>query len=205
MISVRFLKPLTVTLASAALVALPFAGGAFADSGQPQPAPTVTPGVKTTPTVTPGVKTTPTTKPTAPVKTGRPTATDENARPKRPVSTAHERETTASTLYLKEHRSPASLDVSVNPTRVKQGASYGVTIVVRGASAGTAATITSPEGKSYRVSLDQRTVTKTLTVPAKAKLGAKTVTVKVGNRTATAQFTVVRGGDHRDDHRHEGK
>ncbi|WP_433514627.1 hypothetical protein ACQP2T_02805 [Nonomuraea sp. CA-143628] len=203
MISVRFLKPLTVTLASAALVALPFAGGAFADSGQPQPAPTVTPGVKTTQKVTPGVKTTPTTKPTAPVKTGRPTATDENARPKRPTSTAHERETTTSTLYLKERRT--SLDVSVNPTRVKQGASYGVTIVVKGASAGKAATITSPEGKSYRVSLDQRTVTKTLTVPAKAKLGAKTVTVKVGNRTATAQFTVVRGGDHRDDRRHEGK
>jgi hypothetical protein len=186
---VRFLKPLTVTLASAALVALPFAGGAFADSGRPQPAPTVTPS----------------TKPTAPVTTGRPTATDENTRPKHPASTAPKRETTVSTLALTQHRRPLSLDVSVNPTHVKQGASYGVTIVVRGASAGKAATITSPEGKSYRVSLDQRTVTKTLTVPAKAKLGAKTVTVKVGNRTATAQFTVVRGGDHRDDHRHEGK
>lgn len=187
----RFLKPLTVTAAATALIALPFAGGAFADTAKPHP----------TTTVTPGPKTTPTTLPTAPVKTGRPT-------PKPGTKTGHERETTStSTLYVQEtkRRDHTSLDVSVNPSRVKQGASYGVTIVVKGASAGSQATITSPEGKSYRVSLDQRTVTKTLTVPAHAKPGTKTVSVKVGNKTATAEFTVVRGGAQRDDHRHEGK
>jgi hypothetical protein len=172
---VRFIKPLTVTAAATALLALPFAGGAFADTAKPQPTTTITPGPRTTP-------------PTAPVKTSRPTPT-------------------ADTLYVQEtkRRDHTSLDVSVNPTRVKQGASYGVTIVVKGASAGSAATITSPEGKSYRVSLDQRKVTKTLTVPAHAKPGTKTVSVKVGNRVATATFTVVSSGAHRDDHRHEGK
>ncbi|MEU7855600.1 hypothetical protein [Nonomuraea sp. NPDC049141] len=183
MISVRFLKPLTVTAAATALIALPFGGGAFADTAKPgtaKPHPTTT--------VTPGPKTTPTTLPTAPVKTARPTPT-------------------ADTLYVQEtkRRDHTSLDVSVNPSRVKQGASYGVTIVVKGAPAGGTATITSPEGKSYRVSLDQRKVTKTLTVPAHAKPGTKTVSVKVGNRVATATFTVVSGGAHRDDHRHEGK
>lgn len=190
----RFMKPLTVTAAATALIALPFAGGAFADTAKPQP----------TTTVTPGPKTTPTTLPTAPVKTLKPGA-------KGSPSTSHGRETTpktsTSTLYVQEtkRRNPVSLDVSVNPARVKQGASYGVTIVVKGASAGTAATITSPEGKSYRVSLDQRKVTKTLTVPAHAKPGTKTVSVKVGNRVATATFTVVGSGAQRDDHRHEGK
>ncbi|MFD1539253.1 hypothetical protein [Nonomuraea guangzhouensis] len=171
------MKPLTVTAAATALIALPFAGGAFADTAKPHP----------TTTVTPGPKTTPTTLPTAPVKTARPTPT-------------------ADTLYVQEtkRRDHTSLDVSVNPSRVKQGASYGVTIVVKGAPAGGKATITSPEGKSYRVSLDQRKVTKTLTVPAHAKPGTKTVSVKVGNRVATATFTVV-GRAHRDDHRHEGK
>lgn len=178
LISVRFIKPLAVTAAATALIALPFAGGAFADTAKPQP----------TTTVTPGPRTTPTTLPTAPVKTGRPT-------------------TKADTLYVQEtkRRDHTSIDVSVNPTRVKQGASYGVTIVVKGASAGSAATITSPEGKSYRVSLDQRKVTKTLTVPAHAKPGTKTVSVKVGNRVTTATFTVVSSGGHRDDHRNEGK
>jgi hypothetical protein len=37
---VRFAKPFTVTLASAALIALPFAGSALADNARPQPAAT---------------------------------------------------------------------------------------------------------------------------------------------------------------------
>lgn len=39
-IPVRFAKPFTVTIASAALLALPFTGSALADGARPQPAPT---------------------------------------------------------------------------------------------------------------------------------------------------------------------
>ncbi|WP_188189365.1 hypothetical protein [Nonomuraea sp. SYSU D8015] len=116
----------------------------------------------------------------------------------------------ASTLAIAQelrdsHSSKAGLKVSVEPSRVRAGASYEVTINAKGVSSRTA-TVISPEGKTYRVALSGGSATKTLTVPANAKPGAKTVTVKVGNKVATASFTVVGGKkqDERDDHGHDG-
>ncbi|MFC4118811.1 hypothetical protein [Nonomuraea zeae] len=161
----RFAKPLTVTLASAALVALPFAGSALADGARPQP--------------------------TATVKAPQPTHSAPAKTQDRPGKDARHQE--------------VSLKVAVNPSRVRAGSSYGVTIVVKGSSTGTA-TVTSPEGKSYRVSLSGGRATKTLSVPARAKAGSKTVSVKVGNKVATASFTVVAGKDRKhDDRRHVAK
>ncbi|MFI6735947.1 hypothetical protein ACIBI9_23740 [Nonomuraea sp. NPDC050451] len=99
-----------------------------------------------------------------------------------------------------------ALKVSVDPDRVRAGDSYDVTIVAKGLRSGTAV-VTSPEGKNYRVALSDGKATKTLTVPSKAKAGSKTVTVKVGNRTATASFDVVGPRPQRDErHRgHDGK
>ncbi|MEU6782386.1 hypothetical protein ABZ912_24575 [Nonomuraea angiospora] len=99
-----------------------------------------------------------------------------------------------------------ALKVSVDPDRVRVGDSYDVTIAAKGLRSGTAV-VTSPEGKTYRVTLSDGKATKTLTVPSKAKPGSKTVTVKVGNQTATASFDVVAPRPQRDErHRgHDGK
>jgi outer membrane biosynthesis protein TonB len=202
LITLRFLKPITVTLAGAGLLALPFAGGAFADSSKPHPTPTVT---QTTQPKTPKPTSSPKTpKPTSSPKTPKPTSSPKHSssptkvRTKEPAPAPRRTSTEASWV-----KRATSLSVSVNPTRVKAGSSYGVTVVVKGGSSNGTATITSPEGKSYQVSLSQHRATKTLTVPSRTKSGAKTVKVKVGNRVATAQFTVV-SGNQRDDHSHTG-
>ncbi|MEU6791030.1 hypothetical protein ABZ907_04980 [Nonomuraea wenchangensis] len=142
----RFFKPFTVTLAGAALLALPLSGTALADA--PKPAAT------------------------APAKHEK-----QDAGPRR-----------------------VSLSVAVDPARVRAGQTYGVTILVKGLSSGTA-TVTSPEGKSYRVGLSGGRAAKTLTVPSRARAGTQKVTVKVGGRTATASFTVVAPQPRRDDGR----
>lgn len=154
----RFAKPFSVTIASAALVALPFAGSAFADAPkapQPQPQPTHS-------------------SPAKPQKHQEP-----------------KRETNHKEI---EHQT-VSLKVSVSESRVRAGSTYGVTITAKGVSSGTA-TITSPEGKSYRVSLSHGRATKTLAVPSRTKAGTKQVTVKVANKTATASFTVLAASRH---------
>jgi hypothetical protein len=160
---VRFSKPLTVTLASAALLTLPLSGAAFADGNKPQPAATV--------------------------KVPQPThSAPAKAEPTRPVPAKTE-DRHGQDTGRKDDKA-ISLKVAVDPTRVRAGASYDVTITVRGATTGTA-TVTSPEGKSYRVALSGGGATKTLTAPAKTKTGDKTVSVKVGNKVATASFEVV--------------
>ncbi|GAA3545394.1 hypothetical protein GCM10022419_027040 [Nonomuraea rosea] len=171
----RFAKPFTVTLASAALVALPFAGSALADGARPQPSATVKAPQPTH---------------SAPAKTQDRPGKETQRKDAQRKDTQHQQ---------------VSLKVSVNPSRVRAGSSYGVTIVVKGSSTGTA-TVTSPEGKSYRVSLSGGQATKTLSVPAKAKAGSKTVSVKVGNKTTTASFTVLAGKDRKhDDRGHAGR
>ncbi|MGW0802366.1 hypothetical protein [Nonomuraea sp. NPDC002799] len=155
----RFSKPLTVTLAGAALIVLPLSGAAFADDARPHPAATAK----------------------APQPTHPAPAHAKDAKDAKDVK--HQ-------AVKHQAAKPISLKVAVNQSRVRAGASYGVTIVVKGASSGQA-TVTSPEGKSYRVSLSGGRATKTLTVPSRTKSGSKTVSVKVGNKVATASFTVV--------------
>ncbi|MDP4510747.1 hypothetical protein [Nonomuraea turcica] len=157
----RFAKPLTVTLVSAALLTLPFSGAALADTPKPQPTVTIT-----------------TLDPAQPVNVYP--AWDQDA--KRRVA----------------------VKVSVEPGRVRAGDTYEVTIVAKGVSSGRA-TVTSPEGKTYRVALSGGRATLTLTAPAKSKPGKKTVTVKVGNKVATASFTVVDAKKPRDDRHHDGR
>ncbi|GAA4915331.1 hypothetical protein HD597_010753 [Nonomuraea thailandensis] len=160
----RFAKPFTVTIAGAALLALPFTGSALADGARPQPAPTAKASHP------------------APAKQVRKDDKHQDTR-----------------------RQAISLKVSVDPSRVRAGSSYDVTILARGLSSGTAV-VTSPEGKSYRVSLSGGRATKELTVPSKARAGSRTVSVKVGNRTATASFTVVAPRkQERDERRHDGR
>ncbi|MCK2213795.1 hypothetical protein MF672_008335 [Actinomadura sp. ATCC 31491] len=154
----RFSKPFTVTLAGAALLALPLSGAALADAPKPG-------------------------------------ATAEAPQPAHAAPAKqddHGKKDDRDKKDVKQRRDPqrVSLTASVNPSRVRAGQSYGVTIVVKGLSSGTA-TVTSPEGKSYRVALSGGRATKTLTVPSRTTAGSRTVTVKVGNRTATADFTVV--------------
>ncbi|WP_433435608.1 hypothetical protein [Nonomuraea sp. CA-141351] len=155
-----------MTLASAAVLALPLSGAALADA-RPQPAAT--------------------------------------ARAPQP---AHSSPTVPQDQLFKgrDDARAASLKVSVDSDHVRAGASYDVTIAAKGLPSGTAI-VTSPEGKNYRVSLSAGRATKTLTVPSKAKPGTETVTVKVGNKVATATFEVVGGRKpQRDDHRrHESK
>jgi hypothetical protein len=172
---VRFSKPFAVTLASAALLTLPLSGAAFADA-RPQP----TAAVQAPQSA-------------ATVKAPQPT----HSNPAMP---------TVSQDQLAKGRDDArrfALKVSVDPERVRAGDSYDVTIAAKGLRSGTAV-VTSPEGKSYRVALSDGKATKTLTVPSKAKPGSKTVTVKVGNRTATASFDVVAPRPQRH-HDHDGK
>ncbi|MGW3349938.1 hypothetical protein ACWDA3_42135 [Nonomuraea rubra] len=145
----RFAKPFTVTLASAALLALPLAGSALADGARPRPAAT--------------------------------------AEAPHPAPAAQVRK---DDQHRDARRQASSLKVSVDPSRVRAGSSYDVTILAKGLSSGTA-TVTSPEGRSYRVSLSGGRATKELTVPSEARAGSRTVTVKVGGKTATASFTVV--------------
>ncbi|MFG1711350.1 hypothetical protein ACFLIM_50210 [Nonomuraea sp. M3C6] len=115
----------------------------------------------------------------------------DGARPK-PAATAKAPQPKHSTpANTKDsHGKEVSLSVSVNTDRVRAGDSYSVTIIARGVSSGTA-TVTSPEGKSYRVSLSGGRAAKTLTVPSKTKAGDKTVSVTVGSKVAEASFTVV--------------
>lgn len=152
----RFSKPLTVTLAGAAFLALPLSGAALA-APAPQPSHAA---------------------PAAPAPAGKQDARDRKDAGPRQVP----------------------LSVAVDPSRVRAGQTYGVTILVKGQTSGTA-TVTSPEGKSYRVSLSGGRATKELTVPSRAKAGTRKVTVKVGGRTATASFTVVAPRPREDDDR----
>ncbi|GAA2885948.1 hypothetical protein GCM10010517_49600 [Streptosporangium fragile] len=145
----RFAKPLAVTVLGATLITVPFAGGAFADSGRPQ-------------------------APAAVVK-----AEPEPAKGSVDAGDRH------------ETRRVVSLKVSVDPERVKQGGSYMVSIVARGAANGSTATVKSPEGRSYRVVIKGQKASKALTVPVTARPGEQTVTVTVGGETATAEFTVI--------------
>ncbi|WP_344887803.1 hypothetical protein [Nonomuraea antimicrobica] len=144
-----------MTVASAALVALPFAGSALADA--PRVPQTVTAAAVTT---------------------------TNTAAAKAPAHSSSAKRKEA------KSRQAASLKVTVDPGRVSAGSSYDVEIVAKGLSSGTA-TVTSPEGKTYRVALSDGQATKTLSVPSKTKTGSKTVSVKVGNKVATASFTVT--------------
>ncbi|MGP3912886.1 hypothetical protein [Nonomuraea sp. 10N515B] len=167
----RFSKPLTVTLVSAAMLALPFSGAALADSRTPAPTMTITP--------------------------------QEPAMTITPAQPPHSDRAKTRDRWNKKN----SLAVSVSPGRVRAGDSYTVTITAKGVSSGTA-TVTSPEGRTYRVALSGGQATKTLTLPAKTKPGSKTVSVKVGNKVATASFAVVGGKQQqRDDHGrgHDGR
>ncbi|RVX45555.1 quinohemoprotein amine dehydrogenase alpha subunit-like protein [Nonomuraea polychroma] len=159
--TVRFAKPLTVTLVSAALLTLPLSGAALADAAKPQPTVTIT--------------------------------TQDPAQP-----------ANVDLAWGKDTERRGALKVSVEPGRVRAGGTYEVTIVAKGVSSGRA-TVTSPEGKTYRVALHDGRDTLTLTAPAKAKPGQKTVTVKVGNKVATASFTVVDAKKPRDDRHHDGR
>ncbi|WP_431913860.1 hypothetical protein [Nonomuraea jabiensis] len=173
-----------MTLAGAALLTLPLSGAAFADA-RPQPAATAKAP-----------------QPAATVKAPQPAATvkapqQAHANPATP---------TVPQDQLAKGRDDArgfELKVSVDADRVRAGDSYDVTIAAKGLRSGTAV-VTSPEGKTYRVALSDGKATKTLTVPSKAKPGSKTVTVKVGNRTATASFDVVAPRPQRH-HNHDGK
>lgn len=180
----RFSKPFAMTLAGAALLTLPLSGTAFADA-RPQPAAPVTAP-----------------RPAATVTAPRPAATVTAPRPthSNPVTS------TVPQDQLTKGRDDArkvELKVSVDPDRVRAGDSYDVTITAKGLRSGTAI-VTGPEGKSYRVALSGGKATKTLTVPSKAKPGSETVTVKVGNKTATASFDVVAPRPQRH-HDHDGK
>ncbi|MFI7128981.1 hypothetical protein ACIBQ1_24985 [Nonomuraea sp. NPDC050153] len=158
-----------MTVASAALLALPLSGAAFADGARPQPAAT--------------------------------------AKAPQPAHSNPAAPTVPQDQLAKGYDArKVALKVSVDPERVRAGDSYDVSIAAKGLRSGTA-TVTSPEGKSYRVALSGGKATKTLTVPATAKPGSKTVTVKVGNKTATATFDVVAPRPQRDErHRgHDGK
>ncbi|SNT21017.1 hypothetical protein SAMN05216276_1028103 [Streptosporangium subroseum] len=97
----------------------------------------------------------------------------------------------------KYNSSVTSLRASVSPGEVKQGGSYTVSILARGAADGATATVTSPQGRSYSVTVTGQKASKTLTVASDAELGDKTVTVTVGNKTATAEFTVISTKKHR--------
>ncbi|MEV6865666.1 hypothetical protein AB0M44_32290 [Streptosporangium subroseum] len=97
----------------------------------------------------------------------------------------------------KYNSSVTSLRASVSPGQVKQGGSYTVSIVARGAADGATATVKSPQGRSYSVTVTGQQASKTLTVASNAELGDKTVTVTVGNKTVTAEFTVISTKKHR--------
>ncbi|MFC5825137.1 hypothetical protein [Nonomuraea insulae] len=143
-----------MTIASAALVALPFAGSAFADA------------------------------PKAPQPThSSPAKPQQHQEPKR------------ETKHQEPKHQTVSLKVSVSESRVRAGSTYGVTIVAKGVSSGTA-TITSPEGKNYRVSLSHGRATKELALSSRTRTGTKTVTVKVADKTAKASFTVLAASRH---------
>ncbi|MFD0469319.1 hypothetical protein ACFQ0B_14135 [Nonomuraea thailandensis] len=86
----RFAKPFTVTIAGAALLALPFTGSALADGARPQPAPTAKASHP------------------APAKQVRKDDKHQDTR-----------------------RQAISLKVSVDPSRVRAGSSYDVTILAR--------------------------------------------------------------------------
>lgn len=158
----RFAKPFSVTIASAALVALPFAGSAFADA------------------------------PKAPQPThSSPAKPQKHQEPKR--------ETKRETKHQEPRHQTVSLKVSVSESRVRAGSTYGVTIIAKGVSSGTA-TITSPEGKNYRVSLSHGRATKELALSPRTRTGTKTVTVKVADKTAKASFTALAAPRH-----HQGR
>lgn len=138
-------------------------------------------------------------QPTTTLETPRPA----NSTPQPVIETPKAADVPA--VVPQDRRKKTTLEVSVEPSHVRAGASYEVTIVAKGASSRTAM-VTSPEGKTYRVALSGGRATKTLTLPANTKPGKKTVTVKVGNKVATESFTVVGGKrDQRDDRRHDGR
>lgn len=155
---VRFSKPITVTVATAALIAVPLTGAALADAAKPQPA----------------------------------ASAPQHAATPAPHASASKPDDKRDDRRDDKDAKAVSLSVSVNPGRVRAGDSYGVTIILKGGRSGTA-TVTSPEGKSYRVALSGGRATKTLSVPSNARSGSKTVSVKAGGKTATASFTVVGG------------
>ncbi|GAA2213526.1 hypothetical protein GCM10009850_089890 [Nonomuraea monospora] len=172
----RFSKPLVVTLASVALLTAPLSGAALADSAKPQPAATAQ-------APQPGDRSTQLTD----RKSGKQDVRKQDDRNSKARAESKKRKSDVAGIAASK---VAKVSASVSPGRVRAGASYTVSIV---ASGGSSATVTSPEGKSYRVSLSGGRGSKTLSVPAGAKAGSKTVTVKVGNKVDTASFTVVRG------------
>jgi hypothetical protein len=91
----------------------------------------------------------------------------------------------------------SSLKASIDPGQVRPGGSYTVSILARGATDGATVTVTSPEGRSYPVTISGQQASKTLTVSSNAKPGDKTVTVTIGSKTATAEFTVISTRKHR--------
>ncbi|TMR20978.1 hypothetical protein ETD86_17140 [Nonomuraea turkmeniaca] len=121
------------------------------------------------------------------------------------ITTQHPaQQTDVHPAWDKDGKRRVEVKVSVDPGRVRAGGTYEVTILAKGGSSGTA-TVTSPEDKTYRVALSGGRGTLTLTAPAKAKPGKKTVTVKVGNKVATASFTVADAKKQRDDRHHHGR
>ncbi|SNS48334.1 hypothetical protein SAMN05216276_101076 [Streptosporangium subroseum] len=99
--------------------------------------------------------------------------------------------------------SAISLKVAVNPGQVRQGGSYTVSIVAKGAAAGATATVKTPEGRSYQVTIRGRQASKTLTVPSNARPGSKTVTVTVGSKITTAEFTVTTAKNGKNGKKHD--
>ncbi|NUW46357.1 hypothetical protein [Nonomuraea rhodomycinica] len=134
----RFVKPFTVGVASAALLAVPFAGVSLAAAAGPEP----------------------------------------------------ER---AVTVVGDDHRVPVKAEVT--PGEVAAGGAYKVTIFAKGVRPGATATIRSPQGATYKVTLKDGRGSKTLTVPRTTKPGRYKVGVTVAGRVTTAEFTVTR-----DDH-----
>ncbi|MEV0620501.1 hypothetical protein AB0I81_44765 [Nonomuraea sp. NPDC050404] len=143
-----------MTIASAALIALPFAGSALADGARPHP-----------------------------------TATAKAPQPAHSAPAKQDRHGKEDTYKHAKHKT-TSLKVAVSSSRVRAGSSYAVTITTKGLSSGTA-TLTTPEGRTYRVPLSSGRARKNLTVPSRTRAGTKTVTVKVAGKTATASFTVT--------------
>ncbi|MFI6790859.1 hypothetical protein ACIBG4_26380 [Nonomuraea sp. NPDC050383] len=98
-----------------------------------------------------------------------------------------------------------SVKAEVAPGEVAAGHSYRVTILAAGARRDTTATVKSPQGATYTVTLKDGRATKTLTVPRTTKPGRYRVGVTVAGRVTTAEFTVTRDDDRNRDHHPSGR
>lgn len=120
------------------------------------------------------------------------TALADTPHPHRTAVTRHDDKTKGHPHPHKTSSATPTVAATLDPSTIRPGGSYTVSITTTNVADGTDATVSGPDGKSSTVAVESGTASTTLSVTRHTRPGRHTVSISVDGVSTSATLTVTR-------------